>query len=254
MIPHKINAVTVNHNTSAYLELMLRSLCSHHPEGLNFTLTIYDNASQDDLSSITAFADSKGFTLRQSGHTTKTIHNSHGEILSRFVLENVDCSHYLFLDSDICFLEDQTIHWMMSELENNSSAFGIMPRMSWDGKDEIPEEILNENPDIYQARLHPCCALVKNSPLFRTVVKEVSLSVSKIVWSDYEEYLDTFKLMTRVMKTHNLQHILSSVMILHFFSVSYPWEPSKQWEKEKSNRRDTLLEKYRNENHDSFRK
>lgn len=242
-----INGVTVNHNTSLYLELMLRSLFSRHPSGLDLRLTIYDNDSQDDMTGVKEYARVRGIPFIQSGFTTDTPNNSHGEILRRFVLENPVCDYYLFLDSDICFLEDDTINIMLGELEGTPKAFGIHPRMSWDGADEIPKQVLKNNPDIYHARLHPCCALVKNSPLFRNVVEEIGLSCAKFLWAEGEEYLDTFKLMTKVMKTHGLKHIISSQMVLHFFCVSYIYEPTQHWNEAKAQRRDEDLRKLREE-------
>ena len=91
----EIKAVTVNHNTSAYTELMLRSLFAHH-SGLDLSLTIYDNASEDDLAPLKAYARRQGVPVVPSGFTTRTANNSHGEILRRFVLEHPDCTHYLF--------------------------------------------------------------------------------------------------------------------------------------------------------------
>jgi hypothetical protein len=84
-----------------------------------------------------------------------------GEILSRLVLEKPNCTHYLFLDADVCFLEDNKLYAMLAELENTPDAFGIGPRMSWDGVEEIPIIHRQENPDICDARLHSCCALIK---------------------------------------------------------------------------------------------
>jgi hypothetical protein len=245
---HSLKAVTVNHNTSAYLELMIRSLFARHPQesGLNFSLTIFDNASQDDITAVDAFAREKQIPIIQSGFTTDTENNSHGEVLRRFVLENPDPTHYLFLDSDVCFLEDSTLNTMLAELEGVPDAFGIGPRMSWDGIEEIPTSVLKENPDICDARLHPCCALVKNTLLFRDVVEEIGLSCVKYLWANAEEYLDTFKLMTKVMKTHGLKHIFSSKMVLHFFCVSYVWEPTQHWSEAKARRRDVLLDQFRN--------
>lgn len=244
---HLIKAVSVNHNTSAYLELMVRSFFARHPQdsGLNFDLSIYDNASQDDLTDLEAYTESQGIPIIQSGFTTETEHNSHGEILRRFVLENPDPSHYLFLDSDVCFREDFTINAMLTELEGTPEAFGIGARMSWDGVEEIPQSAMKENPDIRDARLHPCCALVKNTPLFRKVVEEIGLSCVKYLWANAEEYLDTFKMMTKVMSTHGLKHIISSKMVLHFFCVSYVWEPTKHWNEAKAKRRDDLLNQLR---------
>ena len=139
---HLIKAVAVNHNTSAYMELMARSLFSRHPQdsGLRLALHIYDNASQDDLTDLETYAESQRIPIIQSGFTTETKHNSHGEVLRRFVLENPEATHYLFLDSDVYFLEDLTLNSMLAELEQTSNVFGIGPRMSWDGIEEIPEE------------------------------------------------------------------------------------------------------------------
>jgi hypothetical protein len=227
------------------MELMLRSLFARHPAGLNLSLTVVDNASTDELSELTTYAASKGILVVQSGFTTDTVNNSHGEILSRFVLDHPDGTHYLFLDADVCFLEDNTLGTMLDELENSPDAFGVGPRMSWDGVDEIPEDARRANPDICDARLHPCCALVKNTPLFRAVVQEIGLSSVWYLWAEGDEVLDTFKLMTKVMKTHGLRHVISSTMVLHFFCVSYIWEPTKHWNEAKARRRDRLLAELR---------
>lgn len=239
----RIEAVTVNHNTSPYTELMLRSLFAMH-SNLNISLTIYDNASKDDMSGLRTYAESKGIPIIQSGFNTELPNNSHGAVLNKFVLEHPECTYYLFLDADVCFIENNTVNKMMEELEEKKNVFGIGPRLSWDGKKEMPE---NEyTPDIYKNRLHPCCALIKNTELFRRVVKEIGLSYAKCFWENDEEYLDTFKLMTKVMKTHRLKHIISSKMVIHFFCVSYVWkDSSKQWEEAKANRRDKLLRKFR---------
>ena len=129
---HLIKAVAVNHNTSAYMELMTRSLFDRHPQdsGLRLSLHIFDNASKDDMSDLESYAEGTGIPIVQSGFTTETKHNSHGEVLRRFVLENPEATHYLFLDSDVCFLEDLTLNCMLVELENTSNAFGIGARMS----------------------------------------------------------------------------------------------------------------------------
>jgi hypothetical protein len=244
---HRIKAVSVNHNTSRYMELMLRSLFAHHPAGLNLSVTVYDNASRDDTSELAAYAESKGIPFVQSGFSTETKNNSHGEILGRFVLEHPDCTHYLFLDADVCFLEDNTLDAMLAELEDRATAFGIGPRMSWDGVEELPRDVRKAKPDICDARLHPCCALVKNTPLFRGIVEEIGLTSVKYLWAERDEIVDTFKLMTKVMKTHGLKHLISSKMVLHFFCVAYIWEPTRHWNEAKARRRDELLSKYRGE-------
>ena len=242
---HHIEAVTINHNASRYMELMLRSLFARHTPALDLAVTVFDNTSQDDMTELQAYATSQQIPLVQSGFTTQTEHNSHGEVLQRFVQEHPDCTHYLFLDADVCFLEENTLDVMLAELENRDDVFGIGPRMSWDGVNEIPDEARKANPDICDARLHPCCALVKNTPLFRRVVDEVGFSCVKYLWANGEEYMDTFKLMTKVMKTHGLNHILSAKMVLHFFCVAYNWEPTQHWNEAKTRRRDELLSELR---------
>ena len=102
---HLIKAGAVNHNTSAYMELMARSLLARHTQdsGLHFSLQIFDNDSQDDMTDLKSYAESKGIPIAHSDFSTDSRHNSHGEVLSRFVLENPEPSHYLFLDSDVVF-------------------------------------------------------------------------------------------------------------------------------------------------------
>lgn len=221
---HHIAAVSVNHNTSTYMELMLRSLFAHHHSGLSLSLTIFDNASTDDMSGLRRYAAQVNVPIVPSGFSLTTAFNSHGEILRRFVLDDPDCTHYLFLDADVCFVEPDTLLTMLAEVEQAPEVFGIGPRMSWDGINEIPHEIRQVNPDICDARLHPCCALIPNTPLFRTVVDVIGLSCVRYLWAEREDYLDTFKLLTRVMHTHGLHHILSSALIQHFFCVSYDWD------------------------------
>jgi hypothetical protein len=241
---HHIEAVTVNHNTSSYMELMLRSLFARHSPALDLAVTVFDNASEEAMTELRAYAERMGIPIVQSGFTTKSKNNSHGEVLSRFVLERSECTYYLFLDADVCFVEDHTLDVMMHELEGTTEAFGIVPRMSWDGVAEIPEGVRRENPDLHEARLHPCCALIKNTELFRRIVEDIGLSCVNYLWADGEEYLDTCKLMTRVMGTHGFKHIISSRMVLHFFCVSYDWDPD-HFKEEKARQRDALLAELR---------
>jgi hypothetical protein len=157
------------------------------------------------------------------------------------VIEHPDCTHYLFLDPDVCFVQEDTIDVMLHELKESRDAFGIGVRMAdWSGKNELPEEYWK----VYYPRLHPCCALVINTQTFRRVVREIGLSCVKCLWANGEEYLDTFTLMTRVMKTHGLKHVLSSKMVIHFFSVSYDWN-AEDVVQLKEKRRDELLDEYR---------
>ena len=166
-----------------------------------------------------------------------------GKILSKFVLEHPDCLYYLFLDTDTCFIQHDTIDTMIGELNQEPFAFGIGPRLSSNGEMEIEQGYREK---IYASRLHPCCALVKNIPVFRRVVEAVGLSCVQNLLARGEEYLDTLELASRVMKTHGYRHIVSSKMVLHFFSVSYDWEAREVMEY-KARLRDRYLEEWRNE-------
>jgi hypothetical protein len=139
-------------------------------------------------------------------------------------------------------VQDDTIDVMLEELEACDDAFGIGARMAdWSGEQELAEEYREK---AYYCRLHPFCALVKNTGVFRRVVDQIGLSCVKYLWAEDEEYLDTFKLMTRAMRTHGLRHILSSKMVIHFFSVSYDWNAEDVVEL-KEKRRDELLQALR---------
>ncbi|KAB8145565.1 hypothetical protein F8S13_00295 [Chloroflexia bacterium SDU3-3] len=219
-----IEAVSVNHNTSAYMELMIRSLFARNQRRPSFALTICDNDSVDDLADLRRYAESVGVPIIPSGFPIATQHNSHGEVLRRFVLEHSHCSHYLFLDADVCFVEEDVIAQLLSELEQQPDAFGIGPRMSWDGIAEIPSELRQANPDICDARLHPACALMRNTPLFQELAGAVGFSAISYLWADRAEYRDTMKLFTQAMRACGQRHIVGKPLIQHFFAVSYPWD------------------------------
>ena len=89
-----IEAITLNHNTSLFTELMARSL-RHRNAGMRIRLTIADNVSDDgdDLMALRDYAHQSGTPFVQSGH--KLAPNVHGEVLRTFVLGHPDCSHYL---------------------------------------------------------------------------------------------------------------------------------------------------------------
>jgi hypothetical protein len=238
-MPGRIEAVLVNHNTSAYAELALRSLFARHGNEIDLGLTVYNNGSTDDTRGLRAYAAERGVAFVPSGYGLDTVHNSHGAVLDRFVREHPDCAYYLFLDADVAFVQDGTIGTMAEELDADAGAFGVGARMSWDGVDEMPADLVQGNPDVYAARLHPCCALVRNTPVFRAVVEEIGLGCAKLLRPEGEEYVDTFKLATKAMRTHGLRHIRSSRMVLHFFNVSYEAMAAKE------RRRDALLEELR---------
>lgn len=242
--PVVIHAVAVNHNTSSWTELLVRSLFAQNPD-LPLDLTILDNASTDDMRGLRRSAAQLDVPIVQMGFTTQTANNSHGQILRDFVLDPArqGASHLLFLDADVCFSQRNTVQRLLETLDRDKDAFGAGPRMSWDGETELPAHVA-ANPALYETRLHPCCALVRNTPIFRRVIREIGLSCATYLWADQAQYLDTFELMTMVMRTHGLHHVIADAMVLHAFAVSYP----NDWESllpEKERRRDAWLTRFR---------
>ena len=221
-----IAAVLVNHNTSAFAELAIRSLFVHNRD-LDVKLTVYDNGSTDDRVGLLAAADLYGAEVVQSGFPIGTPGNSHGEVLRKFVLDPAHrADQFLFLDADICFTHPGTISTLLDALTRQGDAFGVGPRMSWDGVTPMSPE-LAANPGIYLNRLHPCCALVSNTPTFRSVADHIGMSCAQLLYAEHDDFLDTFELMTRVMRTHQLQHVIvDDALIMHAFAVSYPDESS----------------------------
>ena len=215
-----ISAVVVNHNTSRFTELMLRPLDVMHERSTDLAVTVYDNASTDDTGPLIEYTEARGIPFVPTGLTTNTENNSHGELLDRFVLGNPDADYYLLLDADVCFIQPDTIGTMVRELSGESQAFGIGVRQTWDGNLEVP--LSNDHRHrLYYSRLHPCCALIRNTEVFRLVAGTVGFSCVNVLHAGGEEFLDTAELLTRVMQTHGLRHLISSAMVLHFFSVSY---------------------------------
>ena len=223
----------------------------------SLSVTVLDNSSRDseDMKELSAFAQEQNIPIIQSGLDTHPSHvNTHGEILREFVLSHTDCTHYLFVDPDVYFMKDDTITVMLRELEADPSAFGIMPRCTWDGDNDHSMPTGNagtgesctmrysmrwpnglETPEaecdaVLGERLHPFCALIKNTPEFRSVVKEVGLSNAWVFARKSGLHWDSLGLMTAVMKTHGLHYLMSSAMVFHFFNVSYDeqWIESKR--------------------------
>lgn len=247
-----IEAVTVNHNSSLFAELMLRTLHRYNP-GVDVNVTVVDNNSCDDSErqSLLRYAKESGVDFNTSKFTVEPEQpNSHGEVLREFVLTHPNCSHYLFLDPDIYFLRSGTIARLLEELAVEPDAFGIMPRCTWDGStDHTPqpavldaklryyiqwpgfpwsserESQMRESqmvPLVLQPRLHPHCALLENSRTLQDIAREVGFSVGCTFAPTGGFLWDTLGLATAIMRTHGLRHVVSQrEMVFHFSAVSY---------------------------------
>lgn len=223
-----ITAISVNHNTSAYMELMLRSFDATDGVASISTWALYDNASQDDTSALMAYAQRRGTPINQSGYGIDTAFNSHGHVLRQGIQRNPDSDYYLLLDADVVFTQIQTIPRLIAELNAHPDAWAIGVCPSWDGINEIPRDARQGNPDICDARLHPCCAVLRNTPLLQRLVEQIGLHTYVQHYPTHDEYLDTCKMLTQIMRTHNHTHIVSeSIIVKHFFCTSYAWDSAE---------------------------
>ena len=215
----------VNHNPSPYTELLLRSLfATHTPAGdLGLSVTVLDNESEDDTSGLRAYAARVGVPVLPSGFTTHTRHNSHGEILRRFVLDHPDAPHYLFLDAEAVFSQPNAISTMGGELDaapDDVFAVGARIASPWEPETHNvvePERIAN----LYDRRLHPYCALFRNTPLFRRVADQIGFHCYRALWAEREQYLDTCEMLSVAMQAFGYRYLRSSALVAHFFAVSY---------------------------------
>ena len=124
-----INIVLVNHNTSAFAELAVRSFYAMHGRREGIRFTIMDNSSQDGTEELEAYARSVGIEFTQSGFVAAEQQvNSHGEVLRQFVLENPECEYYLLLDADVCFIEPNTVDTLVSEITEYDDVWAVHAR------------------------------------------------------------------------------------------------------------------------------
>ncbi len=239
-----IQAVTVNHNTSHFVELLVRTLVlTSDLSTLDLQMTVLDNASDDEhVITLTSYLDTQHITVTQTGFDTSVAVEKHGIALESFVQHHPACTHYLFLDPDIWFVEPDTIRTMLDELisaepsifANQARIAGyyagrlIEGRDATSGTDPYLEQPVspiicgNRQYDTCVAsRCSPVCSLVTNTPLFRRVVETVGLSPALRLRVDQATYYDTFSLMTHVMATHDKQAMVSAKTINHFTQVAY---------------------------------
>jgi len=151
-----IRAISVNHNTSAYMELMLRSYDAMHATSPMAEWILYDNQSTDDTTQLYAYAAQRGTPLQASGYDTATAYNSHGHLLQRGFLLQPPTEYVVVLDADVVFTQTDTIPRLIAELDDHPEVWAVGVAPSWDGTTHIPADVRTNNPDICDARLHPC--------------------------------------------------------------------------------------------------
>lgn len=194
----RIYGVTVNHNTSHFVELMLRTLYFvNDVSGIDYHMIVLDNNSDDEyLEQLKAYLSDQNIPLIPTGFDSTFAPEKHGTAFDSFVEKYDDCTHYLFLDSDMWFVEDNTIPTMLSELlesppsvyANQARIYGYYAYRVIEGKDGVPGAGDVDGFPTWQVscygtdyttrlvrRCSPVCSLVANTPVFRTVVKVIGL-------------------------------------------------------------------------------
>lgn len=260
----RVQAIAVNHGTSDYAELLIRSFVRHHPDRGDLPLLVLDNDSPgfDRLERLAG----DGVEVCRSGYGTDHQVVTHGEIVAAAILDRPDTDAYLLLDSDVCFRTDNTVPGMAAELAADTSLFGVQAQ--WllpDGTrfeptpaDDYPRTTIRESllpagaaewsePYEFQVeiraadRIHPFCALLRNTPALRRTVDRFGLSAGMVQSERTGRWWDTLGILTQVMATHGLGWRHSSYGVVHFGNVS--WDD--QWAAEKAAARDRLLAEYR---------
>ena len=239
-----IRAVAVTQNTSAFTELMLRTLfLTNDLSGFEFAATVLDNNSADPaLGDLKRYLIERDIPLVATGFPYYVAAEQHGAALTEFVRDQPDCTHYLFLDADMWFVEPNTIATMLHELQNApANTFAVQARiygyyhgLVYEGRDGVPGtnafDLIPTWPiefegrtyvNRYATRCSAVCSLVANTPLFRQVVASVGLSQAIRFGIGEVVYHDTFSLMTHVMATHGQQFVVSSKTVNHFTQTTY---------------------------------
>ena len=241
----RICGVTVTHDSADFVELMLRTLfLTNNLAGLKFTMTVLDNSSGDPhRARLASYLGEHDIPIRPTGFAHYIAAEQHGVALSNFVRSDADCTHYLFLDADMWFIEPETIATMLRELEAApANTFGVQARIFgyylgrvYEGRDGIPGTNYWEDKEAawpiefegrhyanrYATRISPVCSLIANTPLFRRLVDTVGLSQAIRFGVGEVIYHDTFSLMTHVMATHGQKFIVSSRTVNHFGQTTY---------------------------------
>ena len=250
-----IEACIVNHNTSPFAELALRSLAATHmssPTPARLRITVIDNHSEDGgVFALKAAAAEIGAVFYNSGWPTSSSWvNSHGDVLRAFVLDHPDADYYLFVDSNVVFDTPGCVWAMLDEAVTQPDVWAIQARFRsteqydgggssldmWAGQEQQVWVGMREStgPHDYpiagtrKGRCHPACALVVNSEDFRRVAEIVGFSGAIIVSQDplLAGFHDTLGLASQVMSVLRLRYILSEIAVIHFFYVSYERDPA----------------------------
>jgi hypothetical protein len=245
-----VRAVIVNHNTSLFSELAVRSLIRSHEADrgeIDLDVTVVDNHSSDEhLGPLRAACDELGasFELSRWPADDKLL-NTHGDVLRDFVLADERADHFLFVDCDIDFEEAGAVSTMLDDLTSDEELWAVQARFRWteenNGRDTSLDIWAGRPIDLrvgraidrwddvtafggtIQRRCHPGATLIRNTDLFRGVAGIVGFScaVRMSADPDHAGFLDTLGLASAAMGAHGYRYGLSRTTVHHFFMASY---------------------------------
>jgi hypothetical protein len=244
-----VEAVVVNHNTSAYAELAVRSLAlAASRTDTDVRITLVDNHSTDDTAALRAAVAECGGRWELSrwpaGQQKLT---THGDVLRDFVLDRPAADAFLFVESDINFFEPDALAVMLAELTAEPAVWAVGARLLTGqvaGPATFREALHRKRRtieltahislvtddggtstmDMFHAgrripRCHPGCALIRNSEPFQLAARHLGLSAAW-TWSNdlaLGGLSDTLALVSNVMLTHRQRHIISSASVIHYW-------------------------------------
>jgi hypothetical protein len=252
MAPMKaVEAVIVNHNTSVYAELALRSLRHVEDGQVPLNITIMDNHSTDDTRALLAAASALDARFETSRWpAAEAQRNTHGDVLRDFVMSRRDVDAFLFVESDICFLTKASVSKMVKELQapdtwaiqarliatqrhtseelvamtlayqRRGRQIGLKSQLFGPRGGEI-EALIPETMHwaTIMPRCHPGGALVRNDEVLQRTARYIGFAQ---VWSwSSDRYLegfgDTLGMVSQVMRTHGRRYAYSETSVLHFW-------------------------------------
>jgi hypothetical protein len=250
-----VRAIIVNHNTSLFAELALRSLMWAHTadSNIDLILSVVDNHSTDaELDRLKGACAEHGaeFVLSRWPLADAKV-NTHGDVLRDFVLRHDDAERFLFVDSDIDFEEAGAISTLAEDLDTDDELWAVQSRFRfsemrdgpggsldiWAGRPVALKvgsaierwEDVNAFEGSIQRRCHPGATLCVNTPLFRRVAEVIGFSTAVRSSADFTHagFFDTLGLASAAMATHGKRYTLSRATVHHFFMASYDDQHTK---------------------------
>ncbi|CAI7974802.1 conserved hypothetical protein [Frankia sp. Hr75.2] len=242
-----VEACIVNHNSSEFTELALRTLIATHSsriKGGELRITVVDNHSTDEgLADLRVAVRDLAVAWELSPWpAAESAVNSHGDVLRAFALAHGDASHLWFLDCDVTFTQPDCLGVMLADLAAEPDLWAVQARFQWLEQHQGPGASLDiwagrrhelwasvglpparSFPGVHKRRCHPACTLIANTPVFRRVADIIGLSAGLVLSADdrFAGFADTLGPASLALETHGLRYALSEAVVGHYHGVTY---------------------------------